>query len=508
MKISKVAEALIKTSFLMIALPFGPLAPLAFAANDSQNGIIIDGINFALAGTLTFDSGESIPVTYTDPFNQNQTQQSTWMLNCSSSMYQSCTSPFTQELQKNLGDNITYLLLDFPSIDTDIDPTQITPSTLNTCPITDGVPSKFSPQAFNYVAPFITNSPDLGPINACIDGKKITQAFAAAGHKVIPMISGSGSDLSALNLKDPTYLSTLAGLIATEINGDASVSGVAFDIEPNIKGQSDNQAFFGTLAAALKSSQKVILIYNGDWSSLKQLSETSNIIAMGAMYDFGLEDSPTENHWFQDISPTSYGIQFSKELTAFINGDASTFHKMIVVPSAASDTLWTGLNILNNNEPDKTGGDGKTPASYDPYLVQRFNSSTSYGDPDAQPSEYQNSNPSLLLKAADAIACPTTENNENCYSNPYDDAKINGQIDQNAYIKLALSSPETVSMMKNGTLEGIIFYNIKPDNFYELNCANASQASSLCMSFDPESTPASVIQDFNAFSKSLTSGKS
>jgi hypothetical protein len=511
MKVSRTTQ-----TFLKIILGASAFTATTIG-NAAENGIIIDGINFALAQNLSFDGGgAAIPVTYTDPFNQNQIQPSTWMLDCSTSHYQSCTSVFTKDLKDNLGNNITYLLLDFPSIDTDQDSNIPPGSVLDQCPITDGVPAKFSPLELNYVAPFITNSPDLGPINVCIDGKKITQAFASQGHKVIPMISGSGSDLDKLNLSSPAYLSTLATLIGTEIKQDPSASGVAFDLEPNIKGLANNQAFFGTLAQAIYP--KIIMIYNGDWLSISSIKPLpTNIIAMGAMYDFGLEDSETQNHWFQDISPTSYGLQFSNELNAFLNGYASTLNKMIVIPAAASDTMWTGLDILNNDKPDKAGianpdtqNKLPPPSTYDPYLIKAYNPSNLFGDPDSPPSEYTNTNPNYLLQMATTTSCPASKNsgkssessgnNENCYNNPYADAQINGNIDQDSYVKKALSA-QTLSAIQTGKLKGIIFYNIKPNNFYELNCANPVQSSMLCMSFQPESIPASVINDF----KSLTS---
>jgi hypothetical protein len=494
-----------KLSVLLLSLQASLALALSNTSN-SNNGIILDGLNFALAQNISIgptDNQISIPAVYTNIFTSPySTVPANWMINCSQDQYASCTSTFTKDLRNSTGNNITYLLLDFPSIDTDSSITQA--SSLSTCPVSNGFPGKFFPQEFNYVAPFIIYSQVLGSnINVCIDGRKITQAFAANGHKVIPMISGNGGELVNSDAKDSGYLKTLAQLIAIEINNDPNASGVAFDLEPSIKGLSQNQDFYGTLSAALSASHKIIMIYDGEWQSITQLSNTNNIIAMGAMYDFGLEDTPSENHWFQAISPASYGVQFSNELTAFLNGYASKLNKIIIVPSAASDTIWTGLDVLHNTDPDPLNPTTGAPVNYDPYLVKPFDSNTQRGDPDNQPSAYVNANPVLDLSEGVPASCPTwpdvQANTANCYSTPY---PSQGANDQNSYIKQTLSS-KTLSALQDGSLQGVIFYNIKPDNFYELNCDNVSHQNTLCLSFQPESTPPSVIQDLNTFESSL-----
>ena len=508
----KSKRAVISTLFVSV---LSAMAMTSHAASSSYagNGIIIDGINFALGGTAPVgpDGNQTTtPVMYTNIFKTpNVPATASWMIDCATNNYASCTSAFTQDLKNATGNNITYLLLDFPSIDMDYtDPTgKSSPfSTINTCPISDGVPKKFTPEAFNYVAPFKGYSDYLGIyVNVCEDGQKSTQAFAQNGHKVIPMISGDGSalllpaDKSTTHDADVTaYLQAMAGLIATEINNDTNASGVAFDLEPSLKGVSQNQAFFGTLATALSPQNKIIMIYNGDWESLSQVPNIDNIIAMGPLYDFGAEDSDAQNHWFQDISPASYGFQFTSQFKAFLNGYAKTLNKMIVVPSAASDTMWTGLDIIHNEDKEPLNSLG-VPTNYDPY-------SQGPGDIDKEPSVYTPKNPIMDLASAAPIKCPnwsdTQLNPANCYGSPYPSQQGS---DQNSYIKQTLSS-ETTSAIQNGTLQGVIFYNIKPDNFYELNCDNTTNYDLLCLSFQPESTPSTVIQDLNTFESNLKSG--
>ncbi len=483
---------------------------LALSAESAENGIIIDGINFALAQNAWIE-GVKAPVIYTNNFLTTPTKEEpTWMLDCSSSGYLSCTSTFVQDLKKTTGETFRYLLLDFPSINTDLVDPNSPSSTLSECNVTNGSPQKFSPLVFNYVAPFQQYSEELGDIqNVCVSGAKITQAFSQAGYQAIPMISGDGADLTRTEQKQPGFLSLLATLIATQINADPNAFGVAFDIEPSLKGQDLNDNFFGTLSQKL-NPQKVIMIYNGDWSSIKDIqTPLNNIIALGAMYDFGEEESDTQNHWFQSISPNAFGTEYPSVFSGFLNGYASRLPKMVVLSAAASDTMWTTLSVMHNNEPDAIGQNPDIPSNYDPYSPEAFNKNTHTGNPDQTPESYipPHNDPNLALKTAPNTPClifPNVPNsNENCYGTPYPEQ--NGS-DENSYLKNALSST-TLNSLKSGQLKGLILYNIKPDNFYELNCNNELQHESptLCLGFEPETIPKSVIDDVVSFQQKISS---
>ncbi len=485
---------------------------LALSAESAENGIIIDGINFALAQNILI-RGVQTPVIYSNNFltPPNNKEQPTWMLDCSSSGYLSCRSPFVQDLKKATGETFQYLLLDFPSIDTDLLDPKSPPSALSECQVTNGSPEKFSPQVFNYVAPFLQYSEELGDsVNVCVSGAKITQAFSQAGYQSIPMISGVGSDLSLAEQKKSGFLETLATLIAIEINGDKNAFGVAFDIEPALKGGDLNQKFYGTLSLKLAQG-KVILIYNGDWSSIKNIpSPLNNIIALGPMYDFGEEDS-TQNHWFQTISPNAFGTEYPSEFNGFLNGYASGLPKMIVLSGAASDTMWTGLSVMHNSSPDPKNPISGKPSNYDPYSPEIFNKNNNTGNPDQTPESYipPHNNSDLALKTAPNAPCLTFPDipslNENCYGTPYPEQKGS---DENSYITQALS-PTTLNAIHShsGHLKGVILYNIKPDNFYELNCNNELQQENptLCLGFEPETIPKSVIDDIVSFQEKISS---
>lgn len=388
----------------------------------------------------------------------------------------SCSSALLQTLASNYagsGENF-YIIADFASI-TNLPSGSLSPAHTE-C---DG--SSPLDYVLNYLSlPLIKESvlsmPELG---SCLPGTSVTSVYknqAANGLNVIvlPMING---DAGEINSASSDTLMKLADDIADTINNDPNAGGVAFDLESPTLSENATTVFIGELAKQLSAKGKYVAIFDPKLQQLSPISaKYNNIIALTALYDYGLNPSTP----YEPLTVSAYQTYTSDHaVQAYFGGFGKDIPVLFVTPAAATTTLWEHLNVYNTN----------FPKGIDPGLSEKPVSCS------------MSSLPVTILKQF-LTAPPGGQDPVNYYLSQCQRYNNSNGATQLEYFNASLSaitSGYNASQNPDRKLIGTVLYNQKPSGFYGLTCAKNTYSlfdtPSLykkCLGFYPEDITDSI----------------